>query len=47
MAALYTCTSVSTVIATQGNTVEQCTAVVMMLVGTSLWAQVNAASSAP
>lgn len=41
IAALYTCTSVSTVIATQGNTAEQMTAILLMLIGTTLWAQVR------
>ena len=42
-AALYTCTSVSAVLASPGNSAEQMTAIVLMLFGTTLWAQVRRA----
>ena len=41
VAALYTCASVSAIIASPGNTVEQVTSVLLMLAGGTVWAQVT------
>ena len=41
MNALYTVSSVSSVVASPGNSLEQMTAVLLMLIGSTLWAQVT------
>ena len=41
LGALYTCTSVSAIIASPGNSSEQLTAVLLMLAGGTVWAQVR------
>ena len=41
MGALYTCSSVSAIIASPGNTIEQIVSVLLMLAGGTLWAQVT------